>query len=61
MTFSAEENQANLIQLFNVMGELIYEIELNPSTSATSINISDLAAGIYFVQLNDQTAKFVKQ
>jgi hypothetical protein len=61
VTFSAEENQANLIQLFNVMGELIYEIELNPSTSATSINISDLAAGIYFVQVNDQTAKFVKQ
>lgn len=61
VTFSPQENQSNLVQIFNVMGEMIYEIEMNAVTSTTLINISDFAAGIYFVKVNDQTAKFVKQ
>jgi hypothetical protein len=42
------------------MGELLYETEIDSAKSTTLIDIAGFADGIYFVEVNDQTAKFVK-
>jgi hypothetical protein len=60
VTFSGEENQVHILQVFNVMGELLYETEIDSAKSTTLIDIAGFADGIYFVEVNDQTAKFVK-
>ncbi len=54
-------NGKQQIQIFNSTGELIKQDELSESSQ---INISDLASGIYFIQLKNQSRqirKFIKQ
>ena len=66
LSFPCDVNRLNSIQIFNVMGELIKNIEIM-STGTTCIlttDISDFSTGIYFVNVNgilNQTVKFIKQ
>jgi len=66
VSFQCAENEIKTIQVFNTLGALMKEVEFQTtqSTGTITIDISDLPAGIYFVQIKDdqyQTAKFVKQ
>ncbi|HRP60470.1 MAG TPA: T9SS type A sorting domain-containing protein, partial [Vicingus sp.] len=60
-------NLSTTISILNTLGEKIYQIQTNLNTGANnvSLNINNLANGVYFIQLNDgvhqQTKKLIKQ
>lgn len=61
LTVNSSGNEKELIQIYNSIGLLMKETEIQHSTQ---INISDLPNGLYFIHLkNDshQTYKFIKQ
>ncbi|MEI6090072.1 MAG: T9SS type A sorting domain-containing protein [bacterium] len=47
------------IQIFNFLGELVMEVEKIPSF-VQRIDVSDLSAGVYFIQFDSQRIKFIK-
>ncbi len=53
------------VSIYNVLGEMMQQEELRASSSFMSINIDDLAAGVYFVQVMNESgrwlARFVKE
>jgi hypothetical protein len=53
------DNLPAKIQLFNITGSLLKTVE--PTAMQTTIDVSDLSAGIYFVKVNQQMLKVVKQ
>lgn len=46
------------VQIYTVLGQLVKEVNLSQSTS---INISDIQTGIYFLVINNQMKIFVKE
>jgi hypothetical protein len=66
VSFTSSNNKKNTIQLYNMLGSLVYEMEhtcINSICSA-SIDISEIPGGVYFVQVKNQPgliAKFIKQ
>ncbi|MFO0494027.1 MAG: T9SS type A sorting domain-containing protein, partial [Flavobacteriia bacterium] len=66
VSFPCDANRFNSIQIFNVMGELIKNIDIKSSetTCILTTDISEFSTGIYFVNINgilNQTVKFIKQ
>jgi hypothetical protein len=61
---SASGNERELI-IFNAIGEKIFHSQISNLTSQTSIDISQLPSGIYFVrvrgEVQERMGKFVKQ
>lgn len=55
-----ELNKVSKAQIYNIYGNLIKEIE-NPFNFVSSIDISDLEVGIYFIRLNQNSIKFIKK
>ena len=58
-----ENSSANLCRIFDVTGALVYQQTMN--TSLTTVSLSTLKSGIYFIQLSDNqkiiaSEKFVK-
>jgi hypothetical protein len=53
------DNLPAKIQLFNITGSLLKTVE--PTAMQSTIDVSDLSAGIYFVKVNQQMLKVVKQ
>jgi hypothetical protein len=53
------DNLPAKIQLFNMTGRLLKTVE--PSDKQTAIDMSDLMSGIYFLKVNHQMLKVVKQ
>jgi len=55
------ENNTNSTQaeIYNIFGQQIKEISI--SNGINSINIKELPVGIYFIEVNDNTFKFIKQ
>jgi Secretion system C-terminal sorting domain/Leucine Rich repeats (2 copies) len=53
------DNLPATIQVFNVMGGLLKTVA--PSDKQTSIDVSELMSGIYFLKVNNQMLKFIKQ
>jgi len=51
-------NQASSVLVFNSTGQLVEEFEMN--SEFTSLNLTHLTQGVYFVKLNDQAAKMEK-
>jgi arabinogalactan endo-1,4-beta-galactosidase len=47
------------LQIYDINGRIIHEN--NAYNSGSPVDISDLASGIYFVKINDQTKKVVKK
>jgi arabinogalactan endo-1,4-beta-galactosidase len=47
------------LQIYDINGRIIHEN--NAYNSGSPVDISDLALGIYFVKINDQTKKLVKK
>jgi hypothetical protein len=45
--------------LYSMLGEKINEFNLE--TKPQTINVSDLAPGIYFIQVTDRKIKIIKQ
>lgn len=61
LKFSDNQNFNGKIEIFNIMGSLVKELELPQSRQ---INISELTNGIYFIRFKNypqQTLKFIKQ
>lgn len=60
-------NSNTTISILNTLGEKVYQIQtnLNAGANNVSLNINNLANGVYFIQLNDgiyqQTKKLIKQ
>lgn len=55
------ENVKNQIRVFNIFGEEIFAQTLNDNAQKFELVISMFSAGVYFIQSEKQTAKFVKQ
>ena len=56
---SESELKNSNVQLLNALGQTVKSISIENTT--TSINISDLNSGIYFVQLNYNNQKLIKK
>jgi len=56
------ENSSNIsYSIFNVLGEKVLDKTYNSLQNIFQINVSNLEKGIYFIQLNNSIAKFVKE
>ncbi len=53
----ADINDFNSIYIYNLLGNIV----LNERNSSRIINISNLAAGVYFLKINDDYYKFLKE
>ena len=55
-----DKNLNDQIQIFNVMGVLMKEVE---AAQTTNVEVSDLPKGLYFIRLKNQkeAQKFVKE
>ncbi|MBK6642832.1 MAG: T9SS type A sorting domain-containing protein [Bacteroidetes bacterium] len=53
------------ITILNTMGQTVFTSNLSAIQNQTTINISKLSSGVYFIKVNDNentvTLKFVKQ
>lgn len=64
-TLNVESNQANIahIQIFNSLGQIVYEQHSLTATNLHQIDVENLSSGIYYVKVNDtnEMIKFVKK
>jgi len=62
-----EIKQATTIRMSSILGSVLYETTTSPNTRlySTTLNISNLPKGLYFITIDDgvdaQTKRFVKQ
>lgn len=56
-----DPSQNNLLEIVNVTGKTIFKKTLEKDEHIQQLSISNLAAGAYFVKLNQQVLKFIKQ
>ncbi|MBL0340058.1 MAG: T9SS type A sorting domain-containing protein [Bacteroidetes bacterium] len=66
VSFTSSNNKKHTIQVYNMLGSLVYEMEHTciDSRCSASIDISEIPAGVYFVQVKNQPgliAKIIKQ
>lgn len=60
ITVSAKENIITVVEMYNVLGQRVKNLRFTPTASKT-ININDLASGMYMVKINENTVtKLVK-
>ena len=55
-----------IVEIFNIMGQRVMSVETGrapslQSTSTTTINVSHLTPGVYFLRIGEKSAKFVKE
>ena len=65
LMFPSSTGETNTIQIYNLVGSLVYEMKMlaNNSTGTTTINISEFTSGVFFIKINNQptmTSKFIK-
>jgi polyhydroxybutyrate depolymerase len=53
------ENSNQKLEIYNVLGVKVFETQLN--STVNNIDISDLAKGVYFVKINNQTQNLIIQ
>lgn len=62
-----EMTQATKIRMSNIIGNVLYETTISPNIRlySTTLNVSNLPKGLYFITIDDganpQTKRFVKQ
>jgi len=56
---SAVGNQPSTLKIYNVSGAIIDEIDFN--SNEIEINVSEYKSGIYYIEINDKTVKFIKE
>ena len=56
---SAVGNQPSTLKIYNVSGTIIDEIDFN--SNEIEINVSEYKSGIYYIEINDKTVKFIKE
>ncbi len=56
---SAVSNQPSAVKIYNISGAIIDEIDFN--SNEIEINISEYESGIYFIEANGESIKFVKE
>ena len=49
------------ITIYNIVGKLIYENDVNDTTLIKSIKLNNVPNGIYFVKLKSNTVNFTKK
>ena len=58
ITVASSELQNETYTVFSISGQALMQGKLQGET--TTINVSSLASGVYFVKVSDKTAKFIK-
>jgi len=59
--YSIRPNNNNNIELFDVVGMNVGAYRIRPTEEETVIDISHLAAGLYFLKVDGKTVKVVKE
>ncbi len=54
-------SEGNEIKIYNTFGECVMTEPIHPITSSHRMNIEHLPIGLYFIQIGDNFAKFVKE
>ena len=59
----SEYNNSESIQILNVQGQLVKQVklELNHNNISNSIDVSDLASGLYILKAGNISTRFVKE
>lgn len=65
LTFPSLHGANNMIQIYNLVGALVYQINLysTNATVSTAIDLSEFSRGVFIIQINNDptmTAKFIK-
>jgi len=65
LTFPSSPGETNTIQIYNLVGSLVYELKMlaNNSTGTTTIDISEFSSGVFLIQVDNHptmTSKFIK-
>jgi polyhydroxybutyrate depolymerase len=65
VTIQIENVQISNVELYNILGELVYEQQLEGNDNHAEISVSNLSKGTYILKVNTEkgfvTEKFVKQ
>lgn len=65
LTVFLNNNTIKSLAIYSVLGQKVKEINLNGTASTTTLNVSDLQKGVYFINIEDnlsknQVLKFIK-
>ena len=56
----AFESNTKELQIFDILGKIILTKPLNTNNKQISVDVSELKDGVYFISIDDQTQKFIK-
>jgi len=55
-----ELRENTVLKIYNIVGQVVFTSAVSPHSPETTIDISPLANGMYFLKINEKTVKFVK-
>ena len=61
LQITSNELQPKDIQVYNVMGEMVYQIHKSTNPQIHTIDISHLASGMYYLRIGNRAVRFVKE
>ena len=59
--FGGSDNEYTFDHCFDVDGNVVLNNSLNTNVNQSSVDVSKLIDGVYFVSIGEQTQKFIKQ
>jgi hypothetical protein len=61
LTIQSPNEPINTIAITNILGQTVYSEQFAANSMEAEINVSNLSTGIYFVKINNEVRKFLKQ